>query len=115
VAQVNGQRSDPRQHPVVQTHRRALLRLFTARPERQTSPLSTPVRTVILSARAWAPDLRPPRSNVDEVLGTMNHLPARQHLAVIVAAIDPRHEAIDAPADVDRVVHACLDHARNER
>ena len=30
----------------------------------------------------------------------MSHLPARQQLAVVVAAIDSFDEAIDAPADV---------------
>jgi hypothetical protein len=35
----------------------------------------------------------------------VGHLAAREQLAVVVASIDTRDEAVDPPPDVNRIVH----------
>jgi hypothetical protein len=68
-------------------------------------PSLNPVRTLILSARAIAPDLRAPCLDVLDVLQSVDHLAGCQQSTVVVAAIDSRDEAVDAPPDVHGIVH----------
>ena len=67
-------------------------------------PLLKPVRTLILSARELPPDLRAPRLDVLDVLESVDHLAAGEQLAVVLAAVDTRDEAVDASPDVDGIV-----------
>jgi hypothetical protein len=60
---------------------------------------------LILSARAWRLDRRAPGLDVVHLVKGVDHGSARQQLAVVVATIDAREDAIDASPDVDRIVH----------
>jgi hypothetical protein len=60
---------------------------------------------LILSARAWR--LISARQGLDVVhlLDRVDHRAARQQLAVVVAAVDTRDDAVDASPDANGIVH----------
>lgn len=51
-----------------------------------------------------APDLRAPGLDLVDLVDGVDHRAARQQLAVVVAAVDTREDAINASPDVDRIV-----------
>jgi hypothetical protein len=52
-----------------------------------------------------APDLGPPGLDVVHLLDRVDHRAARQQLAVVVAAVDTRDDAVDASPDANGIVH----------
>jgi hypothetical protein len=52
-----------------------------------------------------APDLGPPGLDVAHLIDRVDHRAARQQLAVVVAAVDMRDDAVDASPDANGIVH----------
>jgi hypothetical protein len=52
-----------------------------------------------------APDLCAPGIYIRDLVETVDDLAARQQLAVVIAAVDTRDEALDASSDVDGIAH----------
>ena len=105
MAQVDGHGHGLREQVAVPLDVAHMCRRIRVQAQRPDEPVGEAGAYLDLVSARLASDLRAPRIDVHDLIGAVDHLAAREQLAVVVPAVDTLYETLDASSDVDGIVH----------